>query len=586
MNSFQCWNPVVAPADLARPDGRRRGLGACGVAAVVLALGGCVGAGEPVHEKADLIYRNATILTMNSDQPVAQAVAIRDGRILAVGSSAQVDRHAGAATRIVDLEGRTMIPGLYDAHSHFTFAGTTARYEANLNSPPIGPVRSIDDLVDSLKQHQARLPAGAWITGFGYDDTLLAEKRHPTRIDLDRVSPTQAVYVTHVSGHLAVANSAGLALAGITRATPNPPGGVIRKDARGEPDGVLKETAARLVAKVRPALAEDQVQEGIRIAAAMYAAQGITTANEGAARPDNIAALERAARAGMLPIRVIAWPMFEVMAAADKIELKSGKVKIGGVKDFADGSIQAYTGYLTDPYHTHFHGDAKYRGFPRLDRDVLAQRVLQVHKEGRQSLIHGNGDEAIADILYAFRKAQEAQPRSDARHTVIHSQMAREDELDDMKALGVIPSFFVLHTYYWGDRHRDIFIGPDRASRISPTKSAKDRGMLYTLHTDTPIVPMEPMRLIWSAVNRVSTSGVVIGANQRVSPLDALRATTINAAYQNFEEKERGSIEVGKRADLVVLSGNPTSVDPMTIKDIRVLETVVDGRSVYRAVGR
>lgn len=202
---------------------------------------------------------------------------------------------------------------------------------------------------------------------------------------------------------------------------------------------------------------------------------------------------------------------------------------------------------------------------------------------GRQSLIHGNGDEAIADVLYAFRQAQKAYPRNDARPVVIHSQMAREDELDEMKAVGAIPSFFVLHTYYWGDRHRDIFIGAERASRISPARSAKDRDMLYTIHTDTPVVPMEPMRLIWSAVNRVSTSGAVIGADQRVSPMDALRATTCSAAYQNFEEKERGSPEVGKWADLVVLSADPTKVDPMTIEDIKVIETIVEGKSVYKA---
>lgn len=210
---------------------------------------------------------------------------------------------------------------------------------------------------------------------------------------------------------------------------------------------------------------------------------------------------------------------------------------------------------------------------------MLAARILKVHKAGRQSLIHGNGDQAIDDILYGFRQAQAQFPRADARPVVIHSQMEREDQLDEMKKMGAIPSFFSLHTYYWGDRHRDIFMGPERVARISPAKSAKDRGLNFTIHTDTPVVPMEPMRLIWSAVNRVSTSGAVIGAEQRILPIDALRATTLNAAYQNFEEKERGSIEAGKWADLVVLSAIPITVDPMTNKDIKVLETVVEGKA-------
>lgn len=538
---------------------------------------------QPPAAAADVVYRDGKILTVDAGNAVAEAVAVKSGKILAVGRSSEVAAHIGAATKVVDLAGKTMIPGIYDAHSHIVGTGIIGLFDVDLNSPPIGRVEKIDDIVSLLQAQMARLGPDAWITGFGYDDTLLAEKRHPTRADLDRVSATRPIYITHISGHLAVANSAALALAGITASTPNPSGGVIRRDANGQPDGVLEETATALVGGLRPALTAAQVQEGIKFAAAKYASQGVTTANDGASNAGSVRALEEAARTGSLPVRVIAWPTLEAIEAAGAVPLRSGKVKIGGVKDFADGSIQGYTGYLTHPYHTPFQGDANYRGFPRYDREVLAQRMLQVHRSGRQSLVHGNGDEAIADILYAFRKAQEQFPRSDARPVVIHSQMGREDELDEMKALGAIPSFFVLHTYYWGDRHRDIFMGPERAFRMSPGRSAKDRNMVFTIHADTPVVPMEPMRLMWSAVNRVSTSGAVIGAGQRISPMDALRATTINAAYQNFEEKERGSIEAGKWADLVVLSANPVEVDPMTIKDIQVLETLVEGKTVYQA---
>ncbi len=569
-----------------------------GTAAVVLAgCGGYGGYGGGGRTEAQTVYTKGTVLTMDDMNTVAEAVAVRKGKILAVGRSADIDPLIGPNTMVVDLNGKTMIPGIYDAHSHISSTGTISLFEANLNSPPISTVENIDQLIELLQQQQAKVGPDAWVTGFGYDDTLLTERRHPTRADLDRVSATQPVYIRHVSGHLSVANSAALTLAGVTAGTPNPPGGVIRKDASGEPDGVLEETAAQLVGRLRPPLTAAQYQEAVEFAGNLYASRGVTTANEGAASPgvkaptenegsaapDGITAIEKAAQAGTFKIRVIAWPTMEAIDVVDAMSLKSKKVKIGGVKDFSDGSIQGYTGYLSQPYYTPFHGDSNYRGFPRYSRDVLIERVLKVHKAGRQAIIHANGDAAIADVLYAYKKAQETFPREDPRHVVIHAQMAREDQLDEMKALGVIPSFFVLHTYYWGDRHRDIFMGPERAARISPTKSAKDRGLKFTIHTDTPVVPMEPMRLIWSAVNRITTSGKVLGSEQRISPMDALRATTINSAYENFEEKERGSIEVGKWADFAVLSANPTSVAPMTIKDIKVLRTVVEGKTVYEA---
>lgn len=542
-------------------------------------------AGEAAQNtEAQIVYTNGNVLTVDKDNRAVEAVAVRDGKILAVGGAKTLSSYIGANTKVVDLKGKTMIPGIYDAHSHFAISKITGAFVADLNSPPIGKVRNIDDIIALLKAQQAKVGPQEWVSGSGYDDTLLAEQRHPTRADLDKVSTTQPVYITHVSGHLTVANSAALALAGITAETPNPPGGVIRRDANGVPNGVLEESALPLVGKLRPALTEAQQREGIRLAGQWYVSHGVTTANHGAGTtPVLLKMLEDSVEAGELPIRVMTWSSFDTMDAVDKVPLKSGMIKVGGVKEFSDGSIQGYTGYLGEHYHTPFNGDVHYRGFPRFTREELASRVLQVHKSGRQMMIHANGDAAIDDVLYSYRKAQEAFPRKDARQVIIHSQMMREDQLDEVQRLGAIPSFFVLHTYYWGDRHRDIFIGNNRAERISPTRSAMDRGLLYTIHTDTPIVPMEPMRLIWAAVNRVTTSGAVLGANQRIPVTDALRATTINAAYQNFEEKERGSIEVGKYADLVVLSDNLATVEPMAIKDIKVLETIVEGKSVYQA---
>ncbi|WP_367066399.1 amidohydrolase [Oryzisolibacter sp. LB2S] len=549
--------------------------------APLLLLGAC-GSDAENPNAAQTVYHNGNIITVDDNDRVVQSIAIRDGKIVDVGSDTDMQSYIGKGTAVIDLAGKTMIPGIYDAHSHFTMAGTNELYDANLNSAPIGDIESMSDLLDRLREQRSKIDGSDWISGWGYDDTLLAEQRHPTRADLDQISATQPILITHVSGHFAVANSAALALANVTRDTPDPVGGTIRRDAQGEPTGVLDETAVQLVSAHKPAFTAAQVQAGIAAAARQYASQGVTTASEGATYAPAIAALETAAQSGTLPIRVIALPAYDYRIGSDKVELTSGKVKLGGIKDFSDGSIQGYTGYLSHPYHTPFHGDANYSGTTRNDRTSLAQHALKIHQEGKQMLVHGNGDQAIDDILFAFGSAQAATPREDSRHTVIHSQMGTESQLDEMKAQGVIPSFFVLHTYYWGDRHRDIFLGNERASRISPTRSALQRGLKFTIHTDTPIVPMEPMKLIWSAVNRLTTSGQVLGADQTISPLDALRATTINAAYQNFEEKERGSIEKGKFADLAILSADPLSVDKRAIKDIEVLETIVEGKSVFK----
>ena len=209
--------------------------------------------------------------------------------------------------------------------------------------------------------------------------------------------------------------------------------------------------------------------------------------------------------------------------------------------------------------------------------------MKSLHRAGYQIAIHGNGDAAIDDILYAYREAQEDFPRTDARHRIEHCQMAREDQLDEMQELGISPSFFVGHAYYWGDRHRDIFMGPERAARLSPLKSAVDRGIRFTVHDDTPVTPVNPIQLVWDAVNRITTSGKVLGPAQRITPYQALRAVTIDAAWQNFEEDIKGSIEVGKLADFVVLEENPLTVDPEHIRDIRVLATIVGGKTIFDA---
>lgn len=531
----------------------------------------------------DAIYTNATVLTLDAANRTAEALAVTGDVISAIGARADVMATRGPATAMVDLGGATVIPGFVDAHSHFPGSAVVRRLLVDLNSPPIGEVTSIDGIVAKLKARAATLPPGAWLQGTGYDDTLIAEKRHPTRADLDRVSTDQPIYVTHISGHLAAANSAALKLAGIDKSTPQPLGGKFRIDpTTGEPDGVLEETAMQKVSSLLPKISDDDIIAAMADASMEYASRGVTTAQAGASAPPAIAQAVEALRQGKLSVRLNMWPVMQVVLAPNVIlPTVPDPIALTASKGFADGSIQGYTGYLSQPYHSHVHLDPKYRGYPRDAADKLAAQVLTLHKRHVQMAIHANGDAAIDDVLHAYAAAQAAAPWPDARHVVVHAQMAREDQLDRMKDLGVIPSFFVLHVFYWGDRHRDLFLGPERAARISPTGSALKRGIPFTLHADTPVVPMDPLRIVWAAVNRVTSSGKVLGPEQRIPAIEALRAVTVNAARQEGQEATRGSLEVGKLADFAVLDQNPLAVEPMTIKDIAVRATYVGGKRIF-----
>lgn len=538
------------------------------------------------REETRTLYVGGPILTMDPANSVVAALAVEGDRIAAVGSREALRDWADENARVVDLRGRALLPGFIDAHSHFPGAGIFARY-VDLNSPPIGTVGEMSDLVDRLRQKAASTTPGKWVVGMGYDDTLLVEQRHPTRADLDRASSAHPIAILHISGHLAVANSLALEKLGIDASTPDPDGGRIRRDPRtGEPNGVLEENAAE-AASAR--LLEPSLLDGVKIvreAVRRYVRVGVTTAQNGFAPKSQIGVLAWLSRLGVIPIRLVIWPNKEVMdeILAGTFSFSSYDpewVRFGAVKLIADGSIQGYTGYLSRPYHVPPGDDPEYRGYPRMSRDELLERVPRYHAEGLQVAVHGNGDASIDDILDAFEHAQRLHPREDARPLLIHAQMTREDQLDRMQKLAVIPSFFSLHTYYWGERHRDIFMGPERAARMSPAHSAIQRGLRFTIHCDTPVVPMEPLRLIWSAVNRRSAGGALIGAAQRITPMQALRAVTTDAAYQHFEEDLKGSLEPGKLADLVILSRSPLD-DPEHIDEIEVVETIVGGRTVYR----
>ncbi len=537
----------------------------------------------PQHE----IFVNGIVLTMDAQNRIAEAVSVRDGVIEAVGGSEAMLAMATDDTQVVDLRGRTLMPGFVDAHGHFPGSGQTV-FSVDLNSPPIGDVTDIEQLLARLSEFALRRTDG-WVVGHGYDDTLLREKRHPTRDDLDRVSQDRPVAIVHVSGHLAVVNTAALAALGIDESTPDPEGGVIVRDPASadgrRPNGVLEETAARAVWDHTLDLG---VMDGLRMttqAAKEYLAVGVTTASAGGMPSAVAELLGFLSGLNQFSQRVALFPLFEEVGDSllsgerSLADFAGARVSVPRVKIIADGSIQGYTGYLSEPYYVPFKGDASYRGYPSVLREELFRQVEALYERRIPVAIHCNGDASIDDGLDAIEAAMAAHPWPEARPLIIHAQMTRKDQIDRMAELGVTPSFFSAHTYYWGDRHAAIFMGPERAANMSPARWALDAGVRFSSHLDTPVTPMLPLQAVWSQVERESTGGVVIGPAQRIGRMPALRAVTIDAAWQVFMENEIGSIEPGKRADLVVLSENPLTAQ--NIRGIKVDRTVIDGATVY-----
>lgn len=538
----------------------------------------------PAHQ----VFVNGNVLTMDANNTVAEALSARGALIEATGTSAEIMARVGDDTEVVDLRGRTLLPGFIDAHGHFPGSGMRT-ISADLNSPPIGDKRTMDDVLAALAARAANTDAGDWVGGFGYDDTLLAEQRHPTRAELDSVSTTHPVVAMHISGHMLVANSMALAQVGIDASTPDPEGGVIgRVPGTAEPNGLLEENARLDVMRQMQNLGLVDTYRLMKAAADEASAVGVTTVQSGGVTEGLAMGLKWFSRLGVIPQRLVVFPFETEFADGllngeyDPADFNSDKLVMGAVKIVADGSIQGYTAYLSDPYFTPYHGDQNYRGYPSVSREKLFSQVETLHRAGYQIAIHGNGDAAIDDILDAFEAAQTVHPVEDPRMILIHAQTARKDQVARMKALGITPSFFTAHTWYWGDRHRDIFLGPQRAADISPSRWALDNGLRFSSHLDTPVTPLLPLQAVWSQVHRITYSGDVLGPQQRISAMQALRAVTIDAAWQVFQDGNRGSLEAGKFADLVVLSGNPLE-NPLDMRELQVERTVIGGATIYQS---
>ena len=539
---------------------------------------------------ADIIFTGEHIIAMDDSSPAIYAVAVADQEILATGNLEDVLRHKTGATRVVELGEHALIPGFIDAHGHMP--SVARRVEIiELASPPVGTVRNINDIIELVKARirAENIPQGTWIFGAGYDDSLLAESRHPNRDDLDAASSEHPIVVRHVSGHLLAVNSIALELQDINADTGNPDGGVIRRrNGTQEPNGVMEETAMRPFSRGRFVETDDDHLEAlIRQAIRLYASYGVTTIQDGGASMADIALMRAAANRQAFEIDVVAFPWSngfddEEMAAIEPEPEYSNGFRMGGVKFGLDGSPQGRTAFLSEPYTEGPPGAlSDYRAYPTYPAEEFNPRIAEMIERGVPTLVHANGDGAIDMLIDGVSKVANERALPDHRTVIIHAQLMRPDQLQKAKTLGLIPSYYAAHPYFWGDWHRRSF-GEERAAYISPAADTARMDIPFTIHNDSPVVPPNMMRLLWIAVNRKTRSGFVLGAEQRLTPLQALQATTSSAAYQYFEESRKGSITPGKQADLVILGANPLLADPDTLKDIPIIETFARGKSVFR----
>jgi predicted amidohydrolase YtcJ len=541
---------------------------------------------------AERIWSGGSVLTMNDAAMRAEAVAEAGGKIIAVGRKADVMKLKGPATQLIDLKGRALLPGFVDAHGHVVIGGLQA-LSANLLAPPDGEVKNVASLQQTLRAWMAANDAAVkkidLAIGFGYDHTSLAELRHPTREELDAVSTDLPIVIIHQSGHMGVLNSKALALAGITADTPDPEGGKIhRREGSKEPAGLIEETAFFPVAlKMLTRIGPEGMKTFARAGSALWARYGYTTAQEGRATAASVAVLRQVGAEGGLAIDVAVYP--DVLTDRDFIKKSvsrtyADRVRVAGAKFTIDGSAPAFTAWRDRPYYAPVGNFAKgYAGYPAVTNQQAIDAIDWAYANDIQILTHANA-EAASDLLIAASTLARLKhgAGNDRRPVLIHGQFLREDQVESFKRLGILPSLFPMHTFYWGDWHTSKTLGPVDGQNISPTGWVLKRGMKFTTHHDAPVAFPDSMRVLDATVTRVARgSGKVIGPQHRVDVITALKAMTIWPAWQHYEEASKGSIEVGKLADLVILSRDPTRGDVNTIDRIQVSETIKEGRSVF-----
>jgi hypothetical protein len=528
--------------------------------------------GKADREPPEMVVVNALVWTVDEALPRAEAFAVQHGRFTAVGRTDEVRALTGPRTRVIDAAGMTVTPGFIDTHSHPS--GVSELTGVNVN------LRTVAEVVAALRAKAAATPPGYWVTGYMYDDTKL--DRPVTRKDLDEAAPDHPASVGHRGGHTGVYNSVAFREAGITAATPDPPGGRFYREG-GELTGKVAERARGAFNRVgrREPVTRETRQKGIAFIAKEMTRSGLTSVHRTGGGADDLVAFQDAYAAGELSFRLYFFPRGGIFESLKAAGIRTGfgdeRLRIGAVKYGADGSASERTMRMSTPYV----GRPDDYGILTMTPDQIWEAVEDAHRAGFQIGIHANGDETIGYVLDAYERVQRELPRAGARHRIEHCSLVNPELLVRIKAAGVIPTPFYTYVYYHGDKWAEY--GPEKMQWMFAHRSFLDHGIPVPGASDYMPGPYEPMMALQSLVTRTDYAGREWGSNQRVTVDEALRICTLNGAYASFEESIKGSIAVGKLADFVMLAEDPHDVDPMRLKDIQVARTVVGGVTVHEA---
>ena len=540
-----------------------------------------------IGQTPDIIYFNGTILKGDKGFGRVRAIAIKDGKILATGNDNEILLLKGNNTNIINLKNKTVVPGFNDAHLHPSPIYPFESLHTVLDIQP-DSVKNIEELISLLKRKASITPAGYPIRGRGYQDTKLGG--HPTAAMLDQASTLHPIMLTHSSGHISVVNSYLLKLAGITKNTPDPPGGAFDRNKDGSPNGVCKESAFGYLLSHLPASYSfpppsfEEEAEGYRKCFERFIANGITSITEAGADPRKIPIYEWLQKNGLaLRINLLISEKYldAVINGKLKSKYQNDSLRISGIKVFHGNSLSGRTCWLNEPYDMVNPATGKYDYYgipPARNQEALNKLFQKIQSNNLQIAVHSNGDREIEMVILAMEYAGQNANRSNTRNRIEHCSITTDKIMQKLLADSIIPVF---HSYIYEHGDKLVFYGKDRFNHIHPDRTAIDMGIQGAQHSDYPISDARPLLRIESMVTRTSKEGLVIGDQQKVSPMEAIRLWTYGGAYASFEEKEKGSLEPGKWADLVILDNDPTKTDAFSIKKITVLETMIRGKVVF-----
>ena len=506
-----------------------------------------------------IMFFNGDIITMENNENKIEVVLVENGIITKVGKIEELEKEENI--KKIDLHGKTLIPAFIDAHSHITAYAKTMSYV------DLKKCRNILDIIKEIKKYKEenKIEKGKWIVGVGYDNNFLEEKRHPNNKELDTLGSDNPILITHISGHVGVFNTKGLEK--------------LKIEEEKTKEGYLEENDFIEQTVKIDKLDEKEEKNNLIKVQEKYLSYGITTVQDGLTKKDDFECLKKMSEENKLIVDIVSYVDLEenrniVKENPEYVKKYKNNLKIGGYKIILDGSPQAKTAWMTEPYE----GEKEYRGYPSKKDEKVQEFVKIANDENMQILAHCNGDSAADQFINAIEK--EERSIKNKRPVMIHAQTIRKDQIVKCKELGIIPSFFIAHIYYWGDIH--IKNLGKRAYRISPAKEALDNNIKFTFHQDTPVLEPNMLETIEIAVNRKTKNKITLGEEEKIGVYDALKAITINAAYSYLEENEKGSIKPGKIADFVVLTENPLKVDKEKIKNIKVYSTWKNGKEVYK----